>query len=980
VTSALTVYGCTAALSAILCVLLVRVKGRLRIVDVPNERSSHTVPKPRTGGIAMLVAIAGGLALWTWLGGPPAESSQNDTILAAGALAFFMLGFVDDVKRLPASARIVAQVAIAAAVAWSGVRIEVVELPALPRWLLAEPVAVTLTTIWLVGVVNAFNFMDGLDGIAAGEAIVVGLLYAAVGDATWGLVFSAAALGFWLLNREPSRLFMGDGGSYLLGFLLGATPIVISGGGERTPFVVFVLFLATFLADTTVTLARRVARREKWWTAHRSHHYQRLAQRSFRHSRVAAINVGLTALLGLGGVLYERTPWAVQAAILVAAALMLGVLLTWVGRLERGEPILAVRRLAVIAADLFVVAAAFVLAYMLRFEFRLEYVYLPRLLKSIPYVLAVYFAASHALGLYRGVSRYSSFADLRNITAAVAAAGVAVAAAVMFVYQGYFPRTILIMHPLLAFLGIGGVRFGVRVVKQLGWTRLPSGPVRRVLVVGAGDLAENLLRQMSRAVSVRYQVVGLVDDDPAKWGLYMHGRPILGGLVSVAAILERQAIDEVAIAVESQRGDVVRSVVESMRDLPVKPELKIAPNLNEMLRTPGDGLSVRKVNPADLLNRDVVHLDEARIAASFRGAIVLVTGAGGTIGGELCRQVLRYAPSKLVLLESHATSLFYQESELREIAKGAELAAVLGDVRDEATVERVFAAHRPHFVLHAAAHKHVHQLEHNIAEGIGNNVIGTRRVAAAAHRFGAKAFLLVSTDKAVRPTSVMGATKRAAEVVVQRFAQTSSTRFVAVRFGNVVGSSGSVLKIFEDQIAKGGPLTITDPRATRYFMTVEEAVGLILQAVSIANGGEIFVLKMGTPVRIADMARNLLLLSGLEPGKDIEIRVIGLRQGEKLDEELVEAGSETIASEHPDITVLQKVNGVPKDLDRHLEELERLARGADTKGMLHKLAELVPTFQPTPALPPESEAPPPSQVVSKGPGVGLIPSPTGSTS
>jgi len=315
----------------------------------------------------------------------------------------------------------------------------------------------------------------------------------------------------------------------------------------------------------------------------------------------------------------------------------------------------------------------------------------------------------------------------------------------------------------------------------------------------------------------------------------------------------------------------------------------------------------------------------------------------------MCRQTLKYSPATLVILESHANSLFYCEREMRLKARGAKIQAVLGDVRDRDLLERVFAANKPNTVLHAAAHKHVWQLEYNVQEGLANNVIGTFETARAADKFGSDVFLLVSTDKAVRPSSVMGATKRAAEMVVQGFAKKSKTRFTGVRFGNVLGSSGSVLQIFQQQIAMGGPVTLTDERVTRYFMTVEEAVGLILQAAAMAKGGEIYVLKMGTPVRIADLARNLILLSGLEPGKDIEIRVTGLLQGEKLDEELVEEESERkVASEHPDITVLKP--DIEQLLDeKGMESIIKAAGGTDPRAAVARLKEIIPSFTPADA-------------------------------
>jgi FlaA1/EpsC-like NDP-sugar epimerase len=363
-----------------------------------------------------------------------------------------------------------------------------------------------------------------------------------------------------------------------------------------------------------------------------------------------------------------------------------------------------------------------------------------------------------------------------------------------------------------------------------------------------------------------------------------------------------------------------------------------------MMRSPASSANPRKVQPADLLNRKEVRLDEARIARSIEGKVVLVTGAGGTIGGELSRQIAGYKPRTILLLENHATALFYREAEVRERAPGVEVVGVLGDVRDQALLDRIFKQHRPQVVFHAAAHKHVYQLESNPHEGVNNNVIGTYRLAATADKHGVENFLLISTDKAVRPSCVMGAAKRAAEMVVTDFSRRSKTKFTAVRFGNVLGSSGSVLKIFQEQIEQGRPITITHPDVTRYFMTVEEAVGLVLQSNAMAKGGEVFVLRMGTPVRIMDMARNLILLSGLEPGRDVEIRITGLKTGEKLNEELIEDPAGEEPSEHSEIMVLRGENKPIDKLDDRLLELEICSRGTDKLAMIRKLAAFVPTF------------------------------------
>lgn len=352
----------------------------------------------------------------------------------------------------------------------------------------------------------------------------------------------------------------------------------------------------------------------------------------------------------------------------------------------------------------------------------------------------------------------------------------------------------------------------------------------------------------------------------------------------------------------------------------------------------------RKIRPADLLNRRVISLDNEGIRRSIEGKVLLVTGAGGTIGGELSRQIVLHKPKKIILLENHATALFYRQEELREMGGGVAVSGVLGDVRDKPLLERLFREECPQLVFHAAAHKHVNLLESNIREGVSNNLLGTYHLARAAERYGVESFLLISTDKAVRPRCVMGATKRAAEIVVSNFAQVSKTRFAAVRFGNVLGSSGSVLRIFQEQIEKGQPITLTHQDATRYFMTVEEAGGLVLQASLLAKGGEIFILKMGEPVRILDLARRLLRLSGRVPGRDVEIRITGLKPGEKITEELIEGASGAEQSEHPDILVLRSENGHVDALAETMLSLELLSHGSGDGDLMRVLTRLVPTY------------------------------------
>jgi FlaA1/EpsC-like NDP-sugar epimerase len=602
------------------------------------------------------------------------------------------------------------------------------------------------------------------------------------------------------------------------------------------------------------------------------------------------------------------------------------------------------RQALVILLDFTAVLAAFTLSFLLRFDFQIPSLYQEILVRSLPLGLISYLPAFWFFRLYGGIYRYSSFDDLVRIVKAVAAGAGGAFGLILFVHHANYPRSILLLSPILVFLGICGIRFAIRLAKN-AVGEVPGKGEQKTLIVGAGDMGESLLRMLRKSERQPYDIVGFIDDDGAKRHKHLHDVPVLGSSKDLPDLLERLAIEQVLIAITTRRGDVVRTVTEAVRLSGTKAEIKIAPSVTEMFDGSNARLPLRKVSPADLLNRKTVALDEASLARSFGGKVVLVSGAGGTIGSELCRQALRFGPAKVILLENHATSLFYREMELRERSRKTEVVAILGDAKDEALVDRIFDEHQPHIVLHAAAHKHVHQLQTNVQEGIQNNLLATYVMADAAHRHHAESFLLVSTDKAVRPANVMGATKRAAERVVQAFATESRTTFMAVRFGNVLGSSGSVLKIFQEQIAKGGPITITHPDMTRYFMTVEEAVQLILHSTTMATGGEVFILDMGQPVRILDMAKNLLMLNGLELDKDIKIEFIGPRSGEKIAEELVEDPDGVEQSAHPQIMRLSNGKISFPELEKQIRNITSLCHTNDETYVLRKLQELVPTFR-----------------------------------
>ncbi len=488
---------------------------------------------------------------------------------------------------------------------------------------------------------------------------------------------------------------------------------------------------------------------------------------------------------------------------------------------------------------------------------------------------------------------------------------------------------------------LAGLRMLVRLYHEEFFSET-RGSTRRFLIIGAGNAGEALLREMLRRKDVQYEVVGFIDDNPAKIGMSIHGISVLGDVDQLPDICKKQNIDEIAIAIPSASRKQLRRVVQVCQG--TKLRFSTVPSLTDIASGKLRVSQMRDVDINDLLGRDVVKLDLDDIEKYIKGRVILVTGAGGSIGSEMCRQVCAFNPKLLLLIEQAENPLFFIEGELRRNFPAVQLQAVICDITDKTRVDQVFACYRPEVVIHAAAHKHVPLMEGNPGEAVKNNVIGTRTVADAADAYGAASFVMISTDKAVNPTSIMGSTKRVAEMYIQDLNNTSKTRFVTVRFGNVLGSNGSVVPIFKQQIAAGGPVTVTHPEMRRYFMTIPEASQLVLQAATMGEGGEIFVLDMGEPVKIVDLARELITLSGFRPGEDIEIKFSGLRPGEKLFEELSIEGENMLQTNHPKIAVWKNI---PKDRQTLRHDIERLIMAApsqDHKIIVETIRHLVPEF------------------------------------
>lgn len=515
------------------------------------------------------------------------------------------------------------------------------------------------------------------------------------------------------------------------------------------------------------------------------------------------------------------------------------------------------------------------------------------------------------------------------------------------------PRAVPLIFALLAAAATAGPRLLVRRGRRPSQQRRHSDRPQRVLIVGAGEAGRMIVRELQHNPQLGLEVAGLVDDDAAKQGMRIHGATVLGRCCDIPALVGTRDIGQVIIAMPTAPGQVIRTIRALCEQAGVP--VKVMPGIYELLDGTVTLSQLRDVQIEDLLRREPVRTDIAAVRELLRGRRVLVTGGGGSIGSELCRQILRCEPAELIILGHGENSIFAIEHELRRTLAAQGLAAerqprlttVIADIRCAERIHRLFAQHRPQIVFHAAAHKHVPLMELNPAEAITNNVLGTRNLLAAAQAVGVERFVMISTDKAVNPTSIMGASKRAAELLVHQAAHASGRAYVAVRFGNVLGSRGSVVLTFREQIAAGGPVTITDPRMQRYFMTIPEAVQLVLQAAVLGRGGEVFVLDMGQPVKIIDLARDMIQLSGLQVGRDIEIVTTGLRPGEKLFEELFVPGEIYGRTRHAKIFIAENASAfVPQHLTERIEELAQAATRDDHAAIVQGLQRLIPEFQP----------------------------------
>jgi FlaA1/EpsC-like NDP-sugar epimerase len=600
------------------------------------------------------------------------------------------------------------------------------------------------------------------------------------------------------------------------------------------------------------------------------------------------------------------------------------------------------RKLTLIMLDIFFLTIALYLAIATKFGVKLTTYYLNEWFMIWVSLVIVSVACNMGLKLYHSLWTYASIDELllilsSGISTGILFFGVMNLIGIEVAYSVYF---LIIVYNTL-FLGVS--RLGYRILRSLSLTSLRlDNDVKRALIIGAGFTGVMVIKELKRHPEMGLQPVALLDDDKNKHGSQIMGVKVYGGHDKIQEVARRLDIDEIIIAIPNAPRRVQTAILNECKKTRCK--LEILPSISSLINEDVTIKNIREVQIEDLLGRECVTLNTDEICDYITDQVVLVTGGGGSIGSELCRQIVKYHPKQLLLLDIYENSAYEIQQELKRHYPQLNLRVLIASVRDAARLESIFSTYKPSVVFHAAAHKHVPLMEENPQEAIKNNVFGTLNVAECADKYGVRRFVMISTDKAVNPTNIMGATKRICEMIIQGMDKKSKTEYVAVRFGNVLGSNGSVIPLFKKQIAEGGPITVTHPDITRFFMTISEAVQLVLQAGAMAKGGEIFVLDMGQPVKISDLAEDLIRLSGLEPHIDIEIKYTGLRPGEKLFEELLMAEEGLAATKHEKIFIGKPLEIDIEELKEELQKLRFIATGSK-EGIIEFMKKLVPTYK-----------------------------------
>ena len=599
------------------------------------------------------------------------------------------------------------------------------------------------------------------------------------------------------------------------------------------------------------------------------------------------------------------------------------------------------RKPMMLIIDIVLVNLSIFLAFAIRLDWQFTNPRMSHCLHFMMWATLIRISLFAIFGMYQWSFRYASISEAINILKSVTIGSLLLIATAFFTRRTEIGRSVLLIDYLLCVFFIGISRFAPRVLvkfKQLKHTKL-----KRVLVVGAGAAGEMIAREMINAKKRIYQPVGFVDDDPRKLNSRMHGVRVLGKISDIGEMIAGANIEEIIIAIPSASGKIVRDIISKCEKTKVK--IKTVPELHKILTGEVTINNIRNVKPEDLLGRETVEINTEDIAALIKDKVVLITGAAGTIGSELSRQIVKFSPKQVILFDLNENNIYFLEIELKANYSYFNFKTVIGDIKDIGLLKNTFSRYRPEIVFHAAAHKHVPLMEDNPVAAVKNNIIGTRNLIYASEHYMVERFVMISTDKAVNPTSVMGASKRIAEMIVQTKAKTARTKFMAVRFGNVIGSSGSAVPIFKQQIENGQPVTVTHPEVKRFFMVASEAAQLVMQAGAIGKSGEVLILDMGEQIKILDLAKNLITLSGLKPDEDVEIKFTGLRPGEKMYEETLLDIEHDKATKHDKIYIAQPDSFDPIRLRNDIKTLEQLANLMDEEKIIRKIREIVPSYK-----------------------------------
>jgi len=957
------------------------------ILDTPNHRSSHSTPTPRGGGISFVIVF---LLVSTALGAVDIISFRETLGLLAGVLVA-AAGYWDDCVEVSIRLRLMIQIAAASFTIFCFGGIAAVMPPSATR-LIAWVVSVfmVLAFVWLI---NLTNFMDGIDGLAGTEALIVSAVCCLLSAYRHGFdglpllfaVLSVSALGFLSFNWSPARIFMGDVGSSFLGYCFAALAL-LAAVHHRLSLWTPIILLGVFIIDASLTLMTRMARGDKWYSPHHTHAFQHLARR-YGHRRttltVAAVNI------------VWLTPWAILAdrhpslglACLTTAWLPLVVS---VYLLRAGQPLpasatmvpiwLPLIRLGRLITDLSDRGKSKAGALLFRLARLLEahpalcqltllclvnygcvyFAFFTRFDGSIPaewltplHTLALIWTVAEGMVLlifrtHRSHWRFTSAEELPSIAGislVAALIGAFITAIVSTASARPLPRSIYLLNTIYCVASFLSVRLLSRFVYDRMRTRANPLEEKRVLIYGADRSGVGILSELRRHC-LEYRAVGFIDDRSEAQGIWLSGLPVLGSRAEIGKLARKYRVHQVLVPSSATTLEVGSSIVHCCVDAQV--DYRVVTTIDDDIRL-SRRRPMRDVAVEELLGRQEVTLDTSLIHAKLTGKVVMVTGAAGSIGSEICRQLANLAPSALIAYEISETALFYVEREIRERFPSLPFVTCIGSVQNHQRMAEVLRNYQPEVVYHAAAYKHVGLMEQHIFEVIENNIFGTAALARACEAHGVRTLVMISTDKAVRPTSAMGVSKRIAEMIVRA---SSSPRMtcVSTRFGNVLGSNGSVLPLFTEQIAKGGPVKVTHPDMVRFFMTIPEAAQLVIQASSLGSSNEIFVLDMGSPVRIVDLAERLIRLMGLVPHKDIDIEFTGIRPGEKLVEEVAMNGEEITPTKHAKIFVFKDIRTFPHDLASGLRHLRAACNQRDLAAVLSLLQELVPDYTPSAAI------------------------------